>query len=217
MGRFLLILIVAAAALGGGYYAFVMKAPPPLPSAPEAPATPTRTLAADCFVENARYALRGSPDVILTFEVPSMRPRTQAVPADQFQFTEMLPTVYAFSAQGQTFRFIAAQSTGYTTPYLFPIDEGGLVKRLRDADLIAVGFFNGTYDHMSALPRRGFTSPEYIFAPGVARYMANATRDAVVMPSTNMFDFKGCDAGVKLQPPGEGQKAPDGYTPPRPL
>jgi len=215
MARFVLILIVAAALLGAGYYAFVMKAPPAAP--PAAPAEPPRTLAATCNVENARYVLRGDPTVTLAFEVPTMRAQTRAVPGDAFVFPEMLPTVYAVTARDRTFRFIAAASKDTAAPHLFPIDDKGIVSWLRDADLIAMTLSDGADASLTALPQRGYTSPEHILAPGIAPYIARMSGAPPIEISQNPFDFQSCDTAVRLQPDGGGETVDPSYTPPRRL
>ena len=210
--RFVLLVIVATVALAAGYFAFIVKAPPaPLPAAP---AVEGRVFASTCPVENARYALKGAPAVTLALEVPMARPDMRAVPGRAFVFTESIATVYAVEAGGRTFRFIAVQSTGYTTPYLFPLATDGRVSMRHDGDLIAVSFFGPQFDLLPGLPRRGFAAPEHIFAPGVARYISQQPGPAPIEIAMDTFDFVSCAPDVKLQP---GHNAPSGYTPPHPL
>lgn len=216
MARFLLILMVAAALIGGGYYAFVMKppaAPAPVAAAPE----PPRTLAATCNVENARYILRGDPSVTLAFEVPSMRAQTLGVSKDAFAFPEMLPTVYAVTAQGRTFRFVAAAARADGAPHLFPIDDKGILTGLRGDDLIAMELTDGAGTVLTSLPQRGYTAPEHIAAPGVSRYIGESGGEPAVVIAPGPFDFQSCDTAVRLQPDGGGEKVDPGYTPPRKL
>lgn len=193
MMRVVLVLLVAAVAIGGGYYAFVMRARPPAAPAPE----PAALFASNCNVENARYAMKGDPNVTLHFEVPMLE-RTGTLPKG-FVYPPSF-VIYAVTAESRTFRFAVAESVGLTTPYLFPMDDTGKVSGLRDADLIPMSLLGPQLEAIQALPRRGFTSPQHISAPGLARHLAQQIPPANI--GADMFDFVACDSRVLLQPHG---------------